>query len=215
MVPREPGRAGPERQPVARRRTAGGSPARRSPGMRSSTARSSGRGRRSRGSAWIGIVDHRFDHIDSGRFVVDRRLADVAGGRRRRAPRGPTRRMSAHSRTDVAAPVEQRHERRPWVRCSGVTPNTSHERGVQVDGRRQRVARRRARRPATRSSSGMWPSVGVAPARRGLPQMSALAEVVAVVGADDDRGVVPQVRGGRSRRGSGRASGRSSMSLAP
>ena len=60
--------AGPSTAGRRSGRRAGGSPGRRCPGTWSSEARPSGRGSRRSGKARTGIVDQRFDHIDSGRF---------------------------------------------------------------------------------------------------------------------------------------------------
>ena len=103
---------------------------------------------------------------------------------------------------------------RPWVRCAGGHPEHVGQRGVEVDAGGQRVAgRRRRSTPGQCTSSGMWPS-GSYCGTPGLPQMSSpaahVAEVVAVVGADDHGGVVPQALRRRAPPAPRRTSGRSS-----
>ena len=110
---------------------------------------------------------------------------------------------------------------RPCVRCAGSTPNTS----ASVAWRSTFVvsastpARGVRPRPASGSAAGCGRAVrtgGPSACPRCRPRVVArrtrlvLAEVVAVVGAHDDGGVVPQVLRGRVRRGAGRTSGRSS-----
>ena len=96
------------------------------PGAESSRARLSGRGRRMSGNARTGIVDQRFEYIDSGRFAstgafANVRVASVTCTSRPHTP------QSAHSRTLVAVPSSKGTSEWPCVRCSGVTPNTSHK----------------------------------------------------------------------------------------
>ena len=52
------------------------------PGMRSSAARSSGRRQAQLGEPCTGIVDQRFDHIDSGTVVARRARGRTCGARR-------------------------------------------------------------------------------------------------------------------------------------
>ena len=59
---------GPERQEVARTRTAGGSRARRSRACTRAGRAGRVAGAAARAGEWIGIVDQRFDHIASGKF---------------------------------------------------------------------------------------------------------------------------------------------------
>ena len=149
--------------------------------MRSSTARSSGAGSRSSGSACTGIVDQRFDHIDSGDVVADRARA--------RTSRRPSMTCTSRPQTPAERPLADR--RRPSPSSSGTS-----DRPCVRCARRRRRTRRRAWRAGRRSwssashvaagstpghatSSGMWPERLV----------------------DRDAGLAPDVA---SRRGSGR-----------
>ena len=177
------------------------------PGMWSSTARPSGRGRRRSGNAGTGIVDHRFDHIDSGWLVATgarayfRRPSVTCTSR----PHTP---VSAQSRTEVGAPSSSGTSEWPWVRCGTVDAEHVGKRREQVDGggervddagvdaratRRAAACGRAARRPAPRACPRC-------PSRRGSGRGRCTRS--------------PRCRPsgpcGRARRGPDRTSGRSS-----
>ena len=80
------------------------------PGMWSSTARSSGSGSRRSGCACNGIVDHRFDHIESGSFSPAGRahVLRVVGDQVHFAAPDARQRPLAHRRLRV---VDERRER--------------------------------------------------------------------------------------------------------
>src|SRR6202521_5880472 len=95
------------------------------PGYWSRRARWSGLGKPQPGNARIGIVDHRLENIDSGRFAAtgdfaNVRVASITCTSRPHTPH------NAHSRTLVAVPSTSGISEWPWVRCDGVTPNASH-----------------------------------------------------------------------------------------
>ena len=176
-----------------RLRTAGGSPARREPGMRSSIARSSGFGQLAvvLEALCTGIVDQRFDHIDSGKLSPTGARAYL---------RRPSVTCTQLPQTPPMRPVADRRRprrraaarsERPCVRCARLDAEHVGERGVQIDVRGQRVDTCRGLGPAPgqRISSGMWPS-GSNCGTTGLPQMSATAS--------------PGAPAAPSRRGSGR-----------
>ena len=115
----------------------------------------------------------------------------TCGWRRRRGPPDPTRRTAPTRARTVAVPSSSGTSDRPWVRCSGVTPNTSHS-----------VACRSTVVVSAPLVPGATPGheieqrdvaeLGVHGDLRLAPE-PALAEVVAVVGAEDERGGVPRV----------------------
>ena len=82
------------------------------------------------------------------------------------------------------------------MRCGTADAEHVGERGEEVDGGGERVDDRRGA-PGQRMSSGMWPSGSYTGTARLAPDVL-LAEVVAVVGADDHRGVVPAAGGSRA-----------------
>ena len=172
-------------------RTAGGSPARRCRACVEPRPARRARGKRRSGTPCTGIVDHRFDHIDSGKLSPPgpRAYLRVPSVTCTQLPYTPP---IAHSRIDVGVAGEQRHERPAVGAVLGVDAEHVGERGVEVDGGRQRVARRRRRR---RPASGRAAACGRAARTAGRPACPrcrrplVVAEVVAVVGAHDDRGV--------------------------
>ena len=125
---------------AARPRTAAGRPAANGwritgmsmPGMRSSQARSSGFGSvmKSANAGGTGIVDHRFDHIDSGKLSPSGARAYL------RRPsvtctQLPNTPPIAQSRTEVASPVSSGTSDRPCVRCAGRDAEHVGDRGVR------------------------------------------------------------------------------------
>ena len=91
------------------------------PGMLSSTARSSGAGNSSKPAMLTGMVDQRFDHMDSGKLSPDddRAYLVVPSVTWTHLPYMPP---MAQSRTESASPVNRGTRDRPWVRCPTVTP---------------------------------------------------------------------------------------------
>ena len=141
------------------------------PGMNANSARSSGGGSGPNPATCKGMVDQRFDHIDSGRLPSTGARAYL----RRpsvtctQLPHTPP---SAHSRTPAAPPPSSGRSDTPWVRWAGATPNTS----VRVACRSTLVVSASQvpppGTPGQCTSRGMWPS-GSYWGTPGLPQMSA------------------------------------------
>ena len=78
------------------------------------------------------------------------------------------------------------------MRCAGCDAEDVGDRRVQVDVGRERVDGAGRSTPGHATSSGVWPEVRV-DRDAGLAERVALAEVVAVIGAEHDRGVVPEL----------------------
>ena len=144
---------------------------------------------RTSGKGCMGIVDHRFEHIDSGRFASTGHFAAVPRRGRGTCTSRPHT-GAAPIRGLVAVPSSSGHERLPVGTMSGVTPNTSHSvacRSTVV------VSARRARRDARPRHQQRDVARARVDRHLRLAPHAALAEVVAVVGAEDHRRGVPCV----------------------
>ncbi len=136
----------------------------------------------------MGIVVQRLEIIDSGRFPSTGALANVrvASATCTSRPRHPAQRPLPDQ---DAVPSSSGTSDRPWVRWSGATAKVSQS----VACRSTVVVRASlvpGATPGHDTSRGMRPSSGVHGHLRLAPD-APLAEVVAVVGAQDDGGGVP------------------------